>query len=164
MEMAKGLDIPVSFSKVFTDGGKGGADLAEKIVWAAENVKSHFAPLYPLEMPIKEKIKTICREIYGAKDAVFFPAAEKALKNIDALGFSHFPICMAKTQYSLSDNPLLPGRPENFDITIKDMSISAGAGFIIAYTGDIISMPGLSSAPSFEKMDIDAKGTIIGLF
>jgi len=125
---------------------------------------SRFKPLYDLELGLKQKIECIATQIYGAKRVVYTVEAERALANYEALGFTNLPICMAKTQFSLSDDPKLVGRPENFQITVRDVSISAGAGFIVPLTGSISTMPGLPKEPAAEKMDIDEKGKITGLF
>lgn len=158
------LDVEVAFSQVFARGGDGGVELAEKLVKLIDTQKSRFKPLYSLELPIKEKIEVIAREIYGAKGVVYTPAANRSIKRIEEMEMDKLPICMAKTQYSLSDNPSLLGRPEGFDITVREIKLSAGAGFIVAITGDIMTMPGLPKVPSAEKIDIDEKGVITGLF
>ena len=158
------LDVEVSFSNVFAMGGEGGRELAEKLVKLIENQKTDFRYLYDTDSTIKQKIETIAKEIYGARSVVYLPAAEKAIEKIQSLNMDKLPICMAKTQYSLSDNPSLLGRPEGFDITVREIKLSAGAGFIVAITGDIMTMPGLPKTPAAEKIDIDEKGRITGLF
>ena len=158
------LDVEVSFSNVFAMGGEGGRELAEKLVKLIENQKTDFRYLYDTDSTIKQKIETIAKEIYGARSVVYLPAAEKAIEKIQSLNMDKLPICMAKTQYSLSDNPSLLGRPEGFDITVREIKLSAGAGFIVAITGDIMTMPGLPKTPAAEKIDIDEKGVITGLF
>lgn len=160
----KNMNVEVAFSQVFSKGGEGGIELAEKLVKLINHQPSNFKPIYRLEASIKEKIETIAKEIYGAKGVVYTGSADKSIKKIEELGLDKLAICMAKTQYSLSDNPSLLGRPEGFDITVRDIKISAGAGFIIAITGEIMTMPGLPKVPSSEKIDIDENGIITGLF
>ena len=147
----------------FTDGGRGAADLAEA-VWAAASSGSQFKLLYPDEAPLGEKILTIATKVYGADGIELLPAAKKALKLYEDLGFGHLPVCMAKTQYSLSDDANLKGRPSGFTVTIRDIRLSAGAGFITPLLGEMRTMPGLPSRPGGEKIDIDADGNIVGLF
>ena len=154
-----------ALSDVFANGGDGGVELANEVVKACEKPSS-FKYLYPDEMSIKEKIETVAREIYGA-DSVKFD--DKALKNIDSImkvnpEFGKFPICVAKTQYSLSDNPKLLGRPTGFDLTVREVKVSAGAGFIVVLTGEIMTMPGLPKEPAALKIDVDENGNITGLF
>ncbi len=158
------LNVEVAFSDVFSKGGEGGRELAEKLVKLIENQKTDFRYLYDTNLSINQKIEIIAKEIYGARGVVYLPAAEKAIKKIESLNMDKLPICMAKTQYSLSDNPSLLGRPEGFDITVREIKLSAGAGFIVAITGDIMTMPGLPKVPAAEKIDIDEKGIITGLF
>lgn len=157
----KGADF--ALSEVFAKGGEGGVALARKVVAAAEQ-HSDFHPIYEEALPVREKIETIAREIYGADGVVFTAQAEKSLKEIRALGGDALPVCIAKTQYSLSDNAALLGRPTGFQITIRDLRISSGAGFVVAYAGDIMTMPGLPKVPSAEKIDVDEHGKISGLF
>jgi formate--tetrahydrofolate ligase len=147
----------------FTDGGRGAADLAEA-VWAAASSGSQFQLLYPDEAPLGEKILAIATKVYGADGIELLPAAKKALKLYEDLGFGHLPVCMAKTQYSLSDDANLKGRPSGFTVTIRDIRLSAGAGFITPLLGEMRTMPGLPSRPGGEKIDIDADGNIVGLF
>lgn len=160
--------VLASMCEVFAKGGDGGTDLASKVVATIENAekenKLNFAPIYDADLPIKEKIETIAKEIYGAKDVAYTAKAEKAIKELTELGFDKTPVCMAKTQYSLSDNPALLGRPEDFTITVREVRVSAGAGFVVALTGDVMTMPGLPKVPAANKMDIDNDGTITGLF
>lgn len=160
----KNLNVEVAFSQVFTKGGEGGKELAEKLVRLINNNPSHFKPLYDISASVKSKIETIAKEIYGAYNVVYSPSADKSIKKLEAMKLDALPVCMAKTQYSLSDNPSLIGRPENFEITVREINISAGAGFIVALTGDIMTMPGLPKVPSAEKIDIIEDGTITGLF
>ncbi len=163
LEKCKDLDIPVSLCEVWEKGGAGGIDLAERVVAAAEKENS-FHSLYSVNESIKTKIGKIATQKYGARSVKYLPKAEKDIQRLEGLGLDKLSICMAKTQYSLSDDPLLLGRPTDFDITIKEVRISAGAGFIVALTGDIMVMPGLPKVPSAEKMDIDENGVISGLF
>ena len=144
----------------------GAVKVAEKLVEILETADGadNFHCLYDVELPVKEKLAIIAREIYGAKDVVFQSAAEKALANIERLGYDKVPVCVAKTQYSFSDNPALLGKPEDFVITVRDLRLSAGAGFIVAYTGDIMTMPGLPKVPAAERIDILDDGEIVGLF
>ncbi|MEO3944775.1 formate--tetrahydrofolate ligase [Gorillibacterium sp. CAU 1737] len=144
--------VEAELSQVWAKGGAGGEALARKLVKLAEAGTSRFQYLYERELPAKEKIGRIVREIYGGADAVFAPAAERALKKFAEIGFGDLPVCMAKTQYSLSDNPKLLGRPEGFKVTIREVRLSAGAGFIVALTGDIMTMPGLPRVPTSEKL------------
>jgi len=159
--ISKGADF--ALSEVFGKGGAGGVDLANKIVDAVEKPSS-FAPIYPLDMTIKEKVNAIATKIYGAKNIAYTAQAEKAIKKIVELGGDKLPVCIAKTQYSLSDNPLLLGAPKDFTITVRDASLSNGAGFVVVYTGDIMTMPGLPKVPAAEKIDVDDTGKISGLF
>lgn len=160
----KNMNVEVAFSEVFAKGGDGGIELAEKLIHLIKTTPSDFKTLYDEALPIKQKIEIIAKEIYGSKGVVYTPAADKSIKKIEEMGLDKLPICMAKTQYSLSDNPFLLGRPEGFDITVREVRISAGAGFIVAITGEIMTMPGLPKVPAAEKIDIDEKGTITGLF
>lgn len=157
-----GADFEVAH--VWAEGGAGGKALAEKVLRTLENKKSNFTLLYPDDMTIEQKINTVCKEIYGAGTVNFTAAAKKTLSQIKKLGFEHFPVCMAKTQYSLSDDPNVLGRPEGFTVTVKEIRISAGAGFIVALLGDIMTMPGLPKAPAALNIDVDENGNIVGLF
>ncbi|MBQ9857388.1 MAG: formate--tetrahydrofolate ligase, partial [Oscillospiraceae bacterium] len=154
-----------ALSEVFAKGGDGGIELAEKVVAACEK-PSDFRVLYPDEMPIKEKIETVAKKIYGADGVNFEPNALKALAAIEALDESYklCPVCMAKTQYSLSDDQTKLGRPEGFRITVRDIKLSAGAGFVVVLTGAIMTMPGLPKAPAANVIDVDEDGKIVGLF
>lgn len=149
---------------VFAEGGKGGVELAEKVCSLISGQPSSFRYLYGLNLPIREKIEIINREIYGGRDVIFTDKALKELKLIESMGYGNLPVCMAKTQYSLSDNPTLLGRPEGFTLTVREVRLSAGAGFVVAITGDIMTMPGLPKVPGATKIDIDADGRITGLF
>ena len=157
-------DVLVSLTEVFANGGNGGVDLAKKVVKTIEEKPSDFKPLYDAELPIKEKLDIIAREIYRADGVVYTKSAEKAIAEIEALGKDKLPVCVAKTQYSLSDDQTKLGKPENFTITVRDVRLSAGAGFIVALTGDIMTMPGLSKQPAAYSIDVDTDGNIKGLF
>jgi formate--tetrahydrofolate ligase len=152
-----------ALSNVFGKGGDGGVELAQKVVEACEK-PSDFAPIYPLDLSIEEKVEKIATEIYGASKVNFTPAAKKAIAEITSLGGDKLPVCVAKTQYSLSDNPALLGAPKGFEITVRNATLSNGAGFVVVYTGDIMTMPGLPKAPAAHSIDIDEDGKIVGLF
>lgn len=158
--------VKVALCEVFAKGGDGGRDLANMVVETIETAdgSGSFAPIYDEKLPIKDKILTIASKIYGANGVNYTPKAEREIKELTALGFDKLPICMAKTQYSLSDDPKLLGRPENFTITVRELNISAGAGFVVALTGDVMTMPGLPKEPAANNMDIDSAGKITGLF
>ena len=156
--------VNVALSDVFAKGGAGGVELAKEVVALAESGKADFAPIYASELTLKEKIATVAREIYGAGDVVYAKEAETALKDFESLGYGNLPICMAKTQYSFSDDPTLLGRPSGFTMTIKNCRISAGAGFVVVLTGDIMTMSGLPKVPAAEKIDVSDDGVISGLF
>ena len=153
-----------ALSEVWEKGGAGGIMLAEKVLATLENKESHYHPLYPDELSLKEKIETIAKEIYGARGVVYEPAAEKQLAKIEAMGFGTFPVCMAKNQYSLSDDAKKLGRPEDFDIHIREVYVSAGAGFVVALTGAVMTMPGLPKVPAANHIDVTEDGKITGLF
>lgn len=153
-----------ALSEVWEKGGEGGIALAEKVLETLETKESRFHTLYEDSLSLKEKIETISREIYGAGKVIYEPAAEKQLSRIEALGFGEFPICMAKNQYSLSDDASKLGRPENFDIHIREVYVSAGAGFVVALTGAIMTMPGLPKVPAANSIDVSDDGKITGLF
>ncbi len=167
-EVCREMSVEVSLTEIFAKGGEGGTDLADKVCSTIEkaerNGEINFAPIYDEKLPVKEKLETIAREIYRADGVIFTAQAEKSLKEIEKLGFTDIPVCVAKTQYSLSDDPALLGKPENFMITVRDLKVSAGAGFIVAYTGDIMTMPGLPKAPAALRIDCDNDGNITGLF
>lgn len=152
-----------ALSEVFGKGGDGGVELARKVVEACDKPSS-FAPVYSLELSVKEKIESIAKNIYGASGVSYTAAAEKAIAEVTALGGDKLPVCIAKTQYSLSDNPALLGAPKDFNITVKNVSLSNGAGFVVVYTGDIMTMPGLPKAPAAHNIDVNADGNITGLF
>jgi len=153
----------VAISEVWAKGGEGGQALAEKVLSAMEQ-SADFQLIYETEQTIPEKLTAIAQKIYGADKVIFAPSAQKQLEEIEALGFDKMPVCVAKTQYSLSDDPAKLGRPQGFAITVRELRVSAGAGFIVALTGSILTMPGLPAHPAAEKMDIDAEGRITGLF
>ena len=160
-------DMGVDFSmcEVFAKGGDGGVELAEKVVEVSERGgEMNFAPIYDEKASIDEKINTIAKEIYGADGVVYTSKAKKAIARLEKQGFDKLPICMAKTQYSLSDDPSLLGRPSGFEITVREVRASAGAGFVVALTGDVMTMPGLPKVPAANNMDIDKDGKIVGLF
>lgn len=153
-----------ALSEVWAKGGEGGIALAEKVLETLETKKSDFHVLYENSLPLEEKIKTVAKEIYGAGSVTFAPNAKKQLQKLTELGFGSLPVCMAKNQYSLSDNPKLLGRPEGFDITIREAYVSAGAGFVVVLTGDVMTMPGLSKKPAAYGIDVNDDGVITGLF
>lgn len=153
-----------ALSEVWEKGGEGGVDLAQKVLETLETKESDFHTLYNDELSLKDKIRTIAQEIYGAHDVVYEPAAEKQLAKIESMGFGSFPICMAKNQYSLSDDATKLGRPENFDIHIREVYVSAGAGFVVALTGAVMTMPGLPKVPAANVIDVTDDGKITGLF
>ncbi|WP_053955973.1 formate--tetrahydrofolate ligase [Inediibacterium massiliense] len=158
------LGVSVVLSDVWAKGGEGGISLAEKIVDLCENNQSNFKPLYDTNLPIKEKVSVIAKEIYGADGVEFTSKAQKEIQKYEKLGLDQMPICVAKTQYSLSDNPKLLGRPKGFTITVRDVKVSAGAGFLLVLTGDIMTMPGLPKVPAANHIDLLEDGTIVGLF
>ena len=159
----KELGVNVALSEVWAKGGEGGKALAQEVVRLCEE-ENHFGFVYDLEQPILSKITAIAQRIYHAKDVDFLPAAKKKAQLLTDLGFDHLPICMAKTQYSFSDDPKLLGAPQGFTLTVTDLKVCSGAGFIVAYTGDIMTMPGLPKVPAAEKIDVDENGVISGLF
>lgn len=152
-----------ALAEVFANGGDGGKELAQKVVEACEK-PSNYAPIYPLELGIKEKIEKIASSIYGAKKVNYTVQAEKAIAEVTALGADKLPVCIAKTQYSLSDDPTLLGAPKDFEITVRNVSLSNGAGFVVVYTGEIMTMPGLPKVPAAHNIDVDQNGKIAGLF
>ena len=156
--------VNVALSDVFAKGGEGGIELAKEVVALAESGKADFKPIYELDIPLKAKIETIAKEIYGADGVNYTKEADKALKEFETLGYGNLPVCMAKTQYSFSDDQTLLGRPSGFTITIKNCRIAAGAGFVVVLTGDIMTMPGLPKVPAAEKIDVSDEGVISGLF
>lgn len=160
----KEKDVPVSLTEVFARGGEGGKELAEKVVKTIETKEAHFKPIFDEKLSIKEKLNVLAKEIYRAGDVVFTSNAEKAISEIEKLGKDKLPICVAKTQYSLSDDPQKLGSPKGFTLTVRDVRLSAGAGFIVALTGDIMTMPGLPKQPAAYKIDVDDDGNVSGLF
>lgn len=156
--------VNIALSEVFAKGGEGGIELAKVVVALATSGKADFKLLYGEELSLKEKIETIAKKIYGAVGVNYTKEANNALKDFEKMGYGHLPVCMAKTQYSFSDDPALLGRPEGFEITIKNCRIAAGAGFVVVLTGDIMTMPGLPKVPAAEKIDVSDDGVISGLF
>ena len=164
-QYCRDMGVDFSMCEVFAKGGSGGVELAEKVVEVSERGgEMNFAPIYDEKASIDEKINTIAKEIYGADGVVYTPKAKKAIARLEKQGFDKLPICMAKTQYSLSDDPSLLGRPSGFEITVREVMVSAGAGFVVALTGDVMTMPGLPKVPAANNMDIDKDGKIVGLF
>ncbi len=163
IEKCKELGVNVRLSTVWADGGNGGIELAKEVVELCER-ENNFTFSYELDKPIEEKIEAIVKKIYGGDGVIFTPNAKAQIKKLTEIGFGNLPICMAKTQYSFSDNPALLGAPEGFDVTVRNVKVSAGAGFIVALTGDIMTMPGLPKVPAAEKIDVDENGKISGLF
>ena len=153
-----------ALSEVWAKGGEGGEELAREVISTLENKESHYAPIYPDEMSLEDKIHTVATKIYGADDVTYTATAKKQLAKITEMGFGNLPVCMAKTQYSLSDDPKKLGRPRNFDITVREAYVSAGAGFVVALTGSIVTMPGLPKRPAAFDIDVDESGKIVGLF
>lgn len=158
------MDVPCARSEVFAKGGEGGVELAQCVLDTLDTKQSHFAPIYDVNSSIEDKILTLVREIYGGSGVVYTAKAKKQIKMLTDLGFDNLPICVAKTQYSLSDNPALLGRPEGFKITVSEVRVSAGAGFVVVQTGDIMTMPGLPKKPAAQNIDILSNGEIVGLF
>jgi formate--tetrahydrofolate ligase len=163
-DFCRSLDVPCALTEVWATGGEGGLDLAKLVEGEIASGKSRFQVLYPDDMPLAEKMKTIATKVYGADGVVFSAAAEKAMKELAKIGMEKAPICVAKTQYSLSDDPNLIGRPRGFQIHVQDMRPSAGAGFVVALTGEIMTMPGLPRVPAAEAIGVDAEGKAEGLF
>lgn len=153
-----------ALSQVWGKGGEGGEALAQKVIETLETKESHYHPLYPDEMSLKDKVSTIAKEIYGADGVAYAPAAAKAMARIEQMGFGNLPVCMAKTQYSLSDDQTRLGRPKDFVINVRDVYVSAGAGFVVVITGAIMTMPGLPKKPAADNIDVDESGRITGLF
>lgn len=153
-----------ALSKVWENGGEGGIELANKVLETLETKESNFAPLYPDEMSLEDKIKTVCTKVYGASGVKYSPAAKKSIEKITAMGFGNLPVCLAKNQYSLSDDQTKLGRPTDFDINVREVYVSAGAGFVVAITGAIMTMPGLPKNPAAFRIDVNEDGVIEGLF
>lgn len=163
-EYCENLGVDVCLCEVFAKGGEGGIELAEKVISAIENKKSEFKCLYSSDLGIKEKISVLAKEIYHAGEVQYTAAAEKSLKQISALGCEDLPVCVAKTQYSISDDPAKLASPEGYTMTVSDLHLSCGAGFVVVYMGSIMTMPGLPKVPTANKIDCDADGKITGLF
>ena len=163
-EFCKNAGVESSMTEIFAKGGDGGKDLASKVISTIENKSSDFKPIYDEKLSIKEKLDIIAEEIYRADGVVYTAEAEKALKEIEKLGYGNIPVCVAKTQYSLSDDPSNLGKPEGFKITVRDLKLSSGAGFVVALTGNILTMPGLPKCPAALNIDCDNSGSITGLF
>ena len=163
-DRCKELGVNVALSEVWAKGGEGGEELAKEVLRLIEEEDNNFTYSYEIDMPIKEKIRNIAQKIYGADDVEFTATASKQIAKLEKLGFGNVPVCMAKTQYSLTDDPKKLGRPRGFSVAVRDVNISSGAGFIVALTGDIMKMPGLPRVPAAEKIDVDEKGVISGLF
>jgi formate--tetrahydrofolate ligase len=164
MERCAGLGVPCVKTEIWAKGGAGGLELADAVLDTVEKGEASYKPLYPLDLSIKEKVQTVATKVYGAGDVNYTPQAEKQLAQLEKLGFGDLPICMAKTQYSLSDDPAKRARPQGFDITVREARVSAGAGFVVALTGDIMTMPGLGKKPAAVNMRVNEKGQIEGLF
>ena len=160
----KELGVNTVLSTVWAEGGKGGEALAKEVVRLCEEEKGNFTFCYDDNATIEEKIEAIVTKIYGGDGVDIMPSAKKQIEKLEALGFSNCPVCIAKTQYSFSDNPVLLGAPKGFRVTVKNVKISAGAGFIVVLTGEIMTMPGLPKVPAAEKIDVDENGKIVGLF
>ncbi len=158
------LGCAFAVANVWEQGGEGGVDLAKALIHTLETKESAFRPLYEDELPLADKIRTVAREIYGADGVVFTPEAKSALEKMEAMGYGHLPVCMAKTQYSFSDNPSLLGRPQGFQITVREAYLSAGAGFVVALTGNVLTMPGLPRVPAANGIDVAEDGMITGLY
>ncbi len=163
-EFCENMGVEVSLAEIFAKGGEGGTDLAQKVCHTIENKAADFKPIYDEKLSIEDKLNTIAKEIYRADGVIFTAQAQTAIKEINDLGYGNIPVCVAKTQYSLSDDMTKLGKPENFSITVRDVKLSAGAGFVVALTGDIMIMPGLPKAPAALKIDCDNDGNISGLF
>lgn len=163
-EFCESRGCEFALANVWAKGGEGGVQLAEKVIKTLDEKESHFEPIYKNEASLKEKIETVAREIYGADGVTYSPAAEKQLEKLTQLGFGEMPVCMAKTQYSLSDDPALLGRPEGFTVQVREVYVSAGAGFIVVLTGAVMTMPGLPKQPAAFAIDVTKDGTITGLF
>ncbi len=164
IEKCKELGVNVALSTVWAEGGKGGEELAHEVIRLCEEEKGDFTFSYELDTTIPEKIEAIVKKVYGGCGVVLTPQAKKQLTTLEAHGFGNLPVCMAKTQYSFSDDPTKLGAPEGFTVTVRNLKVSAGAGFVVALTGDIMTMPGLPKVPSAEKIDVDENGRITGLF
>lgn len=164
MQKCRELGVNTVLSTVWAEGGQGGMDLAKEVVRLCEQEKPNFTYSYELNSPLEEKITAIVQKVYGGKGVSFLPAAKKQLDRLTELGFGNLPVCMAKTQYSFSDDPAMLGAPQDFTVTVKSVKVSAGAGFVVVLTGDIMTMPGLPKRPAAEQIDVDENGKITGLF
>ena len=164
MQKCRELGVNTVLSTVWAEGGQGGLGLAKEVVRLCEQEKPNFTYSYELNSPLEEKITAIVQKVYGGKGVSFLPAAKKQLDRLTELGFGNLPVCMAKTQYSFSDDPALLGAPQDFTVTVKSVKVSAGAGFVVVLTGDIMTMPGLPKRPAAEQIDVDENGKITGLF
>ncbi|MCR5517551.1 MAG: formate--tetrahydrofolate ligase [Lachnospiraceae bacterium] len=158
------LDCEFAMANVWAKGGEGGEELAKKLLYTLENKESRYKPIYPDEMNLADKIRTIATEIYGAAGVTYSPEAARMILKYEKMGYKNMPVCMAKNQFSLSDDPLLLGRPKNFTINVREVIVNAGAGFIVALTGTVLTMPGLPKTPAAERIDVDENGKITGLF
>ncbi|MBQ7724422.1 MAG: formate--tetrahydrofolate ligase [Lachnospiraceae bacterium] len=163
-DFVRGKGCDYAYAEVWAKGGEGGIELAKEVLNTLENKESHFAPIYDEHEPVRDKIEKVAREIYGAGDITYTKAAETAIDELTRLGYGELPVCMAKTQYSLSDDPSKLGRPDGFTLSVRDVYVSAGAGFIVVLTGNIMTMPGLSKNPAAYNIDVDDNGEIVGLF
>ena len=163
-EFVRARGCNYAYSEVWEKGGEGGVALAEKIIETIDSEKADFKPIYDVEIPLKDKIEAVATKIYGASGVTYDKSAENTLKKLTELGFGNLPVCMAKTQYSLSDDPALLGRPEGFTMKVRDAYVSAGAGFVVVLTGNILTMPGLPKHPAALDIDVDSDGKISGLF
>ena len=163
-EFCENRDCGFALSEVWEKGGEGGIELAESLCATLESKESHYAPIYDVKRPICEKIECIAKKIYGAARVDYSAAAKQAIERLEKQGYGKTPICMAKNQYSLSDDPKLLGRPKDFTLTIREVYVSAGAGFVVAITGTVMTMPGLPAVPAAERIDVDENGQITGLF
>jgi formate--tetrahydrofolate ligase len=164
LDRCRQLKVPAAVADIWAKGGEGGRDLAGKVIKAVDGFKGNYQPLYRWKSKVRTKISTIAREIYGAGKVEFSRRAQRSLARIEDMGLSHLPICMVKTQKSLSDDPLLLGRPKGFVLNVQEIRIASGAGFLIPITGDILTMPGLPRNPVAEEIEIDDEGKITGLF
>jgi len=164
IDKCRELGVNTVLSTVWADGGKGGVELAKEVVRLCEEEQGDFTFSYDLDCSIEEKIEAVVKKVYGGDGVAFTPNAKKQIAQLSALGFDKCPVCIAKTQYSFSDDPLKLGAPDGFTVTVKNVKISAGAGFIVVLTGDIMTMPGLPKVPAAERIDVDESGKISGLF
>ena len=164
LEACAGLDVPARVSRVWERGGEGGTELARSVLAALDGGLAKFRPLYPDDLPLARKLETIATTLYGAAGVVLPPGPAAELARLEAAGFGRLPICIAKTQSSLSDDPTKVGRPRDFIVTVREVRLAAGAGFVVAYTGDVLTMPGLPRTPAAETIDLDERGRIVGLF